>query len=393
MIRCFAAAIVAAGVLWGSPAQGQPVSLDTAIGEIRGGDPLRGLATLNEILKQSPNSPQLASIHAYRALAYARMDQPERARAAAVQALQANPNLVLGPPDFSPDLVAMFDRLRGPAPSDPGAAAAAAEAAGRWQDAFNNYVAAYRALPDPAPLADDRRLRERIITMAQKLTPPPGVPSEARASVEKAQSLLDADALLGKSSGNAAAQAAAVELRKAVRAAPWWGEAAFKLATQLQKLQLVEEALLNVSMYKLADPKGYAASLDAANPRASAAPAAAASAPVTGAPGTIIVYRPAKFVGGARRMKIECNGIKVADLQNGRMVTLQAPPGSYQLKIQGKESAIVVVPGGEYYFRAGPGAMGVSVRSVLPDEAKGDLKESDIKPNDTKSIYFQECKP
>ena len=369
---------------------GQPVSLDTAIGEIRGGDPLRGLATLNELLKQSPNSPQLATIHAYRALAYARMDQPERAKAAALQALQADPKLTIGPPDFSPDAVAMFERLRGPAPSDPGAAAAAAEAAGLWQDAFTNYVAAYRALPDPAPLADDRRLRERIITIAQKLATPPDVPSEARASVEKAQSLLDADALLGKSSGNAAAQAAAVELRKAVRAAPWWGEAAFKLATQLQKLQLVEEALLNVSMYKLADPKGYAASLNAANPRAAAAPAPAV--PATGAPGTIIVYRPAKFIGGARRMKIECNGIKVADLQNGRMVTLEAPPGSYQLKIQGKESAVVVQPGAEYYFIAGPGAVGVNVRSVVPDEAKSDLKENNIKPNDAKNIYFQECK-
>src|SRR5262245_1781694 len=131
MARCMAAALVAACVLSGSDAFAQPASLDAAVAEIRGGDPLRGLATLNEVLKQSPNSPQAAMIHAYRALAYVRMDQPERARAAAAQALQANPALTVGPPDFTPEVVALFDRTRAPAPANPEDAAAAAEAAGR----------------------------------------------------------------------------------------------------------------------------------------------------------------------------------------------------------------------------------------------------------------------
>ena len=94
------------------------VSFDTAVADLRAGDPLRGLASLNELLKQSPQSPQLAMIHAYRALAYARMEQRDRARAAAAQALQADPKLTLGPPDFTPDVISLFEGLRTYTPAD-----------------------------------------------------------------------------------------------------------------------------------------------------------------------------------------------------------------------------------------------------------------------------------
>jgi hypothetical protein len=46
---CFSASVAA-----------RQISLDAGINEIRGGDPLCGLATLNDALKQSAGSPQVA---------------------------------------------------------------------------------------------------------------------------------------------------------------------------------------------------------------------------------------------------------------------------------------------------------------------------------------------
>lgn len=246
-----------------SIALARQVTLDTAIADIRAGDPLRGLATLNEIAKQSPSSPQIAIVHAYRALAYARMDQRDRARTAAAQALQADPKLVIGPPDFTPDIISLFDGLRTFAPADLAVAAEPPKPA---------------ATPAPAPVA------------AAPAPPPAAAPS----------------------------------------------------------------------------PTGR---------------------------GTIVIYRPSAFVGGARRMKIECNGVKVADLQNGRIVTLKANAGSHNLKVQGKEATVDVVPGGEYFLRAGPGAMGVSLKVVPNGEAAAEMKERKVKPNDADRIYSEECKP
>ena len=236
------------------------VSFDTAVADIRAGDPLRGLAGLNELVKQSPKPPQLAMIHAYRALAYAQMQRRADARAAAAQALQIDPKLVVGAPDFTPDVIALFDGLRTFAPAD---LAVAAEA------------------PKPAAAA-----------------PPPAATT--------------------------------------------------------------------------------------------AAPPPAAAAAMSGS-GTIVFYRPSNFVGSARRIKIECNGVKVADLQNGRVFTLKAPVGSHKLKVQGDDATVDVVPGGEYFFRTSM-ATG-SLKVVEANEARADIKERRMKPNDAKSIYFEECKP
>lgn len=364
------------------------VSLDDGIAQIRTGDPLRGLATLNELLKHDPNTPQLALIHAYRALAYLRMDQPERARTAAVLALRADPNLVVGLPDFAADAVALFDRAREPAPDHPEDAAAAAEAAGRYQEAFVGLVTAYRALPQPIPLNDDRRLRERIIALSQKLSTAPVIPSEARQHLTKAQSLLEADAALGASASRAAAQAAVNELRQAVRSAPWWGEAAFQLATQLQKLQLVDEAFVNLSMFKLANPKEYVAFIEAAKPT----PAPAAVAGATAAMADVYVYWPPQFRGGGRP-KLYCDSLRVADLNSKHYITLKVPAGAHELKFANATLPLMFEGGATYYVRAS--VEGYLARAVLrvasPEEATDELTQEKLQLNDKKKTYFTEC--
>lgn len=364
------------------------VSLDDGIAHIRGGDPLRGLATLNELLQRTSNPPQLALIHAYRALASLRMDQPERARAAAALALQANPNLVVGPPDFAPDAVALFDRVRSPAPGNPEQAAAAAEAAGRYQEAFVELVTAYRALPSPIPPNDDRRLRERIITLSHKLGTAPAIPSEARQHLSKAHSLLEADTVLGGSAGLAAAPAAASELRLAVRSAPWWGEAAFQLAMQLQKLQLVDEALVNLAMARLANPQEHAASIEAARPKP--APAPAAAAPMA----DVYVYWPPQFFGGGRP-KVYCDSLRVADLNSKHYITLKVPAGAHDIKFHKANLPLTFEGGATYYFRASvEGYPGRAVlRIVSPEEGTAEMTQEKVRLNDRKKTYFSECVP
>src|SRR6266849_4547513 len=66
------------------------------------------------------------------------------------------------------------------ATSDRETAGLAAEQAGQVREAFDDYLAALQALPDPPPAETDWRLRERIIRVALKLDPPPAVPEEAQ---------------------------------------------------------------------------------------------------------------------------------------------------------------------------------------------------------------------
>ena len=261
--------------------QAQPTAADNlaaGIGHVQTGDYFRALLTFNEAAGQlagPPSDPELlARVHAYRALALTRLDQPERARAAVRLALDARPDLAPSATEFTPAVVSLFDEARGPVAADPEAAALAAEQAGRLQDAFVSYLGAYRALPDPPAAADDQRLRERIIGVVRKLATSPVIPSEARDHATTADRLLEAEAILG-TTGGASIQAAAVALRKAIRIAPWWPETTFKLATAAQQLQRVDEALLNLNLYRLADPDGYAATIAKASaPSAPAAPAA-----------------------------------------------------------------------------------------------------------------------
>ena len=370
-------------------------SIEEALKQLRAGDPFRAVLTLNEVVSQNPaDAPTVARAQAVRAMAFLALKQPERAKSATDLALKADPNYVPAAADVDADTIALFKAALAPAPANSEAAGAAAEKAGRHQDAFLAYLAAYQALPLPTPVSDERRLRERIIRVVGHLSTTPIVPQAARDHARKADQLLEAEAVLG-STGGASSRTAEAELLQALRIAPWWPDATFKLASVQQRMQRVDEALANLNLYKLANPQGAPLSTPAPNtaatPRAVAA-TAAASVPQPAGRGTIVVVRAWNYIASANRVDIDCNGVRLAELQNGRMFRFTAPAGTVTLKFKGDDALeLQVEPGGEYYFRSSPGGLGFNTRQLTKDEGASYLKERKPKPNDAKRTMSTEC--
>jgi tetratricopeptide (TPR) repeat protein len=372
------------------------VSVDQAIRELREGDGFRAILTLNDVIAQEsrPGGDRriIARAHAVRAHAYLTMSQPERAQAAVGLALKADPGFVPSPVDVNAATLALFDASRGARLANPESDARAAEAAGNFQQAFLAYLAAYQALPNPPPRIDDLRLREQIIRVVQRLGTAPIVPPQAIEHVRRSDQLLQAEAVLG-GSGGASSRNAAAELTHALRIAPWWPEATFKLASVQQKLQQVDEALANLNLYKLADPKGYASATAPKPAASSATPARPAPVPAPTGKATITIYRSSNFFASSQRMRVDCNGQSIAELQNGRMIRFTAPAGKVTLNFQGDDAIVLeAAPGAEYFFRSGPGGMSFNTRPVATDEAKSYLKEHKPKLNDAKRTTASECK-
>jgi tetratricopeptide (TPR) repeat protein len=389
-VMCATALLVSAGSLIAQQAR-----VEDAIRQLNADDAFRAVLTLNDVIAQNPgNAPMIARAHAVRAMAYLTMNQPERAKAAVDLAIKADPAFVPAAADLNSATLALFESARSPAPANAEAAAQAAEKSGQFQQAFLSYLSAYQSLPNPAPLNDDRRLRERIITVVQKLGTAPIVPREAIDHARKADQLLEAEAVLGGSAG-ASSTSAAAELKEAIRIAPWWPDATFKLATVLQRLQRVDEALLNLNLYKLADPQGAAAAIaarTAAPPPAAMPTRALPVAPKAGS-ATVTVYRSWNYFGSSNRVNIDCNGQRIAELQNSRVVTFKVPAGKHTLKFEGDDEMQVEVEAGrDYYFRSSVGGMGFNTRAVAADEAKAYLKEKTPKANDKKRTMATECK-
>jgi tetratricopeptide (TPR) repeat protein len=375
-------------------------NLAAGISQARAGDFFRAVLTLNEAVGQLSTrqgaSATLARVHAYRVMAYVGLDQPERARAAVLLALKADPSIVVGANEFSPAVVALFTDARRPAASDPEAAGQAAEQAGRFQEAFLAYLKAFQSLPEPPTRADDQRLRERIITVVRKIQTRPVVPQEARAHLTRAEGLVAADAVLGGSGGPAVQKAAAAELRQAVRIAPWWPDATFSLATVLQKLQQFDEALLNLNLYRLADPEAYAATVARATPRSvTEQPLAPPVVPKPVVPAVIYVYWPEQARGGGRQ-KVLCNERQVADLQNNRFVVLKAAAGTHNLTFRDRDVTAVVEAGREYHFRASIEghtvfSLGPEIRLMSADVARAEMREQEMTPNDARRTFSTDC--
>ena len=369
-------------------------NLATGISQVRAGEFFTALFTLNQVVRQTSDRGEdvelLARAHAFRAMAYAGLNQADRARAAVALALKADPAIVVAAPDFSMAAVGLFAELRRPLPADPEAAGTAAEQMGRPQEALLAYVKAYQALPDPAPATDDRRLREKIIKMAHEPGVAPAVPDDARAHQARAQDLLDAEAILGGAAGVASQQAAAA-LRQAIRLAPWWPDVTFQLATVLQRLNRGDEALINLGLYRLADPDGYAAR--AGRAATGATPVAAKAV----GPATIYVYWPEQQRGGGRQ-KVHCNGKRVAELQNNRYVVLTAAAGTHDLAFREKHVTAVVEGGREYHYRVSIEgqwrfAMGEQIRLTTPAAATIEMREQGMALNDARRTRGTECAP
>ena len=377
--------------------------LAAGISQVQARDFVNALVTLNDVVAQQANRPEqattLATAHAYRAAAFIGLEQPEWARGAALEALKADPRIVIAPAAFGARVAALFESARNPS-SDPEGSGQAAEAAGRFQDAFLGYLSALQALPDPPPPAADQRLRERIIKVVQKLEPKPAVPEEVRMRLARA------DALLGQESAaseTATAQAAA-ELRKAVRIAPWWPDAMVKLATTLQRSGRFDEALINLGLYELADPEGYRAISGAGSPTAVTRPAPVAAPPSVSAPAPapepaaiaparIYVYFPHAARGIGPSSKMQCDGQKVADLGNGRYIVLNAASGFHNLEFKGRKAGGSFEGGKDHYFRVG--IEGYPAHYVLtamdPVKAAAEIRDKQVLLNESKNTFSAQC--
>jgi len=269
----------------------------------------------------------------------------------------------------------------------------AAERSGQYSDAFYAYVSAYRSLPEPLSPADDKRLRTRIIEVVSKLGTRPPISPDASAHYANASTLLDAELILG-SAGAKSTEAVVKELTMAVRLAPWWPEATFKLAAALQELGRVDEALLNLTLYRLADPEGYSAAIVAK--RGAQDANAAANGAQTGSPaptptGTIYVYWPAQArnAGG----QVQCDGSNVADLQEGRFVVVYASPGVHALRLGSARVSISVESNETYYLRGSTEGFpaGTRVRQIDADLAIAEMLKGQMTTNDERKTFRYEC--
>lgn len=392
-----AVAICAFALPAGLYAQARPAeaSLAAGIARLEAGDFLIGLMILNEVVDSGSKAdmPTAARAHVYRAQANLALDEPERARAAALLALKADPSIVVGAPPFSPAVVGLVESLRRPSTMDPEIAGLAAEKSGRYQDAFLAYLDAFQRLPEPPPAAADRRLRERIVDVVRRLPSAPGIPQEARAHFSKAEELLSAETLLG-GTGSASSEAAASELRSAIRVAPWWPDATFALARVLQKLQRVDEALINLSLARRADPDAYsAAAIAAGGTDAAKAPAAVAkAAPDAPKLAIVYIYWPRGHRTGGKR-KVLCDGFHVADLVNRRYVLLNVTPGTHTIKVNSRTLPMSFESGRPYYLRTFVGGYPARLqfREAAQNEAASELNDKDMRANDAGRTYSSAC--
>ena len=113
-------------------------------------------------------------------------------------------------------------------------------------DEFQKAVAAYQQAPDPSGA-------EKIIKLAQTMTPAPAVPEEARRHYVIAMTLLK-DAKKVEDFGEAVG-----ELKSALLIAPWWPEANLRLGMALESAEKYDEAMRALKFYLLTGPAGEAA--------------------------------------------------------------------------------------------------------------------------------------
>ncbi len=122
----------------------------------------------------------------------------------------------------------------------------AAEQAGKLREALTHYVAALQSVPEGS--ADDQRLRETIIKLVQKLSPPPAVPEEARRFSVRGQTWIK------EAKSPSDFEDAAKEFARAVRVAPWWADGYINQGVSLEKAGKYNEAIRSLKLYLLAAP-------------------------------------------------------------------------------------------------------------------------------------------
>lgn len=121
-----------------------------------------------------------------------------------------------------------------------------AEQAGRLREALKHYVAALQSVSEGT--ASDQKLREKIISLVQRLSPPPAIPEGAERYLARGRAAFKA----AKSTSDY--EEAVTEFKRASRAAPWLAEAYYNLGVTLDKTGRHDEAIRNLKLYLLAAP-------------------------------------------------------------------------------------------------------------------------------------------
>lgn len=116
-----------------------------------------------------------------------------------------------------------------------------------------------------------------------------------------------------------------------------------------------------------------AATPAAATPSAAPAAATAAAAPAGAAEtGTVIFFRPSRFVGGAIGFIVRENGKELGKLRNGKYFTLHVTPGKHEYDVhsEAKDALTIEVEEGETYYIQG--AVGVGFVAGRPNLTPSD---------------------
>jgi hypothetical protein len=125
-------------------------------------------------------------------------------------------------------------------------AGSVAEQAGKLREALTQYVAALQKTTEGS--ADNQRLRETIIKLVQRLSPPPAVPEEAERRMARGRAAVKA------ATDEQGFLRAANELQQALKAAPWLADGYFNLGVVLDKAGRHADAIRNLKLYMLAAP-------------------------------------------------------------------------------------------------------------------------------------------
>ena len=225
------------------------------------------------------------------------------------------------------------------------------------------------------------------------MDPTPPIPADARKHLENVKALEEAHTLLGAGTTAATATAVHSELQAALRLAPWWPEALFRLAQTQQTLGQLESAVATLALYKLADPAGLArAALAAESTPTAAEPVLAPEPEALMGPGTIVVYWSPQFRKGGRP-RIKCDGARVADLAKGRLIRISAEPGLHEVALPQEKAGVRILPGSLAYLRVAVGGFPAraQIREVTVAEAESEIAEKGIGPNEANKTYSTTC--
>jgi tetratricopeptide (TPR) repeat protein len=130
--------------------------------------------------------------------------------------------------------------------SDDETAAKAAEQAGKYQGALQQYTAALAKVQEGS--ADDLRLREAIIRIVVRLTPKPAISPEARRFFVRGQTAFK------EAKGPADMEEAAREFGRASRVAPWWPDAYMNQGIAYIEAGKLADAMRSLKLYLVAAP-------------------------------------------------------------------------------------------------------------------------------------------